>query len=361
MPALVQSTREFQALYPEVDWDMLYVPLEDLRARYETAVREGGGPSLLLGPAEWGPSLYKGGLVADLSGSVSTSLLEALNPAALGSVRYQEALIGLPYAIQGVVLYRNQMLIPEAPDTLDDLIKLAIQATKGAVIGAILERSFFYSGAHLESIGGSLLDPDGLPTFNDEKGVAWIELLRMLEQAGPTEYAAERDLEFFKAGKAGFVIDGTWNMRVLDEAIGPGNLAIDPWPSYKEGALSGYVQSENLFLNPNLAGDRQAAARKFAEFFLSPQIQASLVETGRIPASRSFRVPDPLITQAVDALAGGITYPPVPEMAVYAGPMDTALRLIFEQGVSPADALLSASNAIQAALLGFQATPTAAP
>lgn len=357
LPVLDQILKDFGLMYPDVFFDVTYVPIESLLPRFETAVQEGGGPAILLGPAHWGPPLYDAGLLADLSNLAGADLLRSLNQAGLGTAQYQDALIGLPYTLQGVVLYRNRSIIPEVPATFEDLVSLARSTTVGEVIGADLERSFFFSGAHLESIGGVLMQPDGAPAFTGEKGLAWVRLLQSFEQAGATEFLSDRDLEEFSQGRVGFIIDGTWNRNALREAIGEDNIAIDPWPAYEDGRLSGYVQSDNLYLSSRASGDTLLAAEKFIEFFLSPEAQLKLAEIERIPAARDVGVLDPLLAQAIAALAGGTAYPSRPEMEFYPSRMDVALKSVFEQGAPPAEALQSAMDDILAAMMGIQATP----
>jgi arabinogalactan oligomer/maltooligosaccharide transport system substrate-binding protein len=228
----------FQGMYPDVQFDVLYVPFDDLRGKYETATATGGGPSVLVGAADWGPALYDAELVADVSGMTSEEFLRTINPAALGAVKYRGVLVGLPQTIKGVVMFRNSTIVADAPATFDDLVAAAQAATAGDVVGANLEYGFFFSAAHLNSVGGLLMDEMGNPLFNDEKGVEWVNLLNSFKDAGPTEYYTDNDVNLFKAGKAGIIIDGTWNMSGLAEAIGADNLAIDPWPT----PMSGYVR-----------------------------------------------------------------------------------------------------------------------
>ena len=354
-PVLVQTIAEFQSRYPGVQFDVLYVPAEKFQAQLESAAAQGKSPTLWFGPAEWGPSLYDAGLVADLSDMVNNDLVQGLNQAAVGSVQYKNAVIGLPYTIRGVVLYRNRQLIPEAPATFDGLVALAQSAAQGELLGADLERSFLFSGAHLDGIGGKLMDEHGAPAFDNAKGLAWIELLRSFEKAGLTEFLSDHDLELFEAGKAGFIIDGTWNMNAFSQALGAENLAIDPWPAYREGRLSGFVQSDVLFMSSKASGSEQAAALKFMEYFLSPPAQLRLTQIDHIPAASAGKVTDALMLQAIAALAGGTTYPSLPQMAAYAAQMDVALKSVFEGGADPASALEAAAKGIRAAGAGAQA------
>ncbi|MGD2105770.1 MAG: extracellular solute-binding protein, partial [Anaerolineae bacterium] len=308
--ALNEVIAAFQEENPDVQFDVLYVPFDDLRGKYETAVATGGGPTVLIGAADWGPALYDAELVADVSGLASTEFLRTINAAALGAVKYKGALIGLPQTIKGVVMFRNKEIIAEAPATFDDLVAAAQAATEGDVVGADLEYGFFFSAAHLDGLGGQLMDRNGDPLFNDEKGVEWLNLLNSFKEAGPTEYYTDNDVNLFKAGQAGIVIDGTWNMTGLADAIGADNLAIDPWPE----PMSGYVQTENIYMSTNAEGDDQAATWAFMDFFLSPEAQAILTKAGHIPAASGVEVTDPLMAQAVEAFAGGAAFPVIPEM-----------------------------------------------
>jgi ABC-type glycerol-3-phosphate transport system substrate-binding protein len=181
--ALAQVIAAFQERQPGIQVDARYVPFDDLRAAYEAAGASGEGPMLLLGAAEWGPTLYDAGWLADVTALTSASLLAPISPVALEAVTYRGALIGLPHRLEGVVLFRNRAIMAEAPATMEDLIASAQAATEGDVVGAHLERGFFFSGGHLEGIGGELMDGEGNPQFNSEKGVEWIDLLRSFEEA----------------------------------------------------------------------------------------------------------------------------------------------------------------------------------
>jgi arabinogalactan oligomer/maltooligosaccharide transport system substrate-binding protein len=360
--SLAQIIDGFREIYPDVYFDVLYIPVEDIQARYGFETQEGSGPTLLLGPAEWGPALFEANLIQDLKGALQSSIIAGVNKPAMGAAYYKEALIGLPYAIQGIVLYRNKEIATLSPKTLDELITMAQTATQGEDVGTILERSYFYSGAHLNGIDGQWMDSDGMPTFNNERGLAWIELLRTFEQAGPVNFMTDQDIEYFESGRVGWIIDGTWNMQTLAEALGAEKLAIDPWPICEYGRLSGYVLPDNFFLSSRAEGNNREAAIKFIEYFLSPQAQNNLSAVGRIPAISNIQLTDSdtssLITQAMAALAEGTAYPVLPVMSIYNMNVDVALRAIFEEGVPPAQALQNAEEAIQAAIQQGQMTPT---
>lgn len=343
LEVLFQMIYDFRDIHPEVQFDVLYVPFDDLLSRYEQSVIEGGGPSILIGPDWWGPLLFDSGSIADLSNLVDDAWLESFNQPALELVRYRQNLIGLPYSLRGVVLYRNQTIIPKWAETFDDLINFSKDATAGEILGAVLDRGFYYSGGHLFGLGGQLMDNDYQPIFDDEYGLAWLDLLGLFEQAGPTEFNSDNDINLFMESRVGYLIEGTWERETLAETIGYENLFIDPWPAHGGGQLSGFIQSRNLYLNPNIFDDSYQAVWEFCEFFLSPKYQLQFANLGNIPVLLDFDVADSLTSQTMIALTGGSPYPPVPGIEIYAQVLNDALRSIFFNGV-PADLALDQAS-----------------
>lgn len=369
---LTQIIDDFSRRYPDVLFDVLYVPAADLPKRYTEAVRSGGGPTLILGPAEWGTALEAQEVVADLGALASPDLLELINPQALPAGLTHEKLICLPYAQQGVVLFRNRDISTIAAKTFEELILLAQSATQGETIGAVLERSFFYSGGHLLSLGGQWMEESGMPSFNDAHGLAWLELLKAYEQAGPANYLTDQDLELFKQGRVGWIIDGTWNLFELAGVLGANKVAVDPWPRYADQKLAGFLTTEAFFLNPNASPVSQMAALKFIEFFLNSESQRKLIETERIPVtvdsslisslSASQIMTDTLVAQAVVALTGDVAYPLNPAIDLYTLHLDQALQAYFSGSLTAEEALRVAAEAIQTDLQERLAlTPTAPP
>ena len=84
----------FRELNPDVEFDVLYVPAHDLQGKFETSAQNGGGACILIGPVMWGAPLYDSLLIADSSELADDELLDTINPAALGLVRYSDAIIG---------------------------------------------------------------------------------------------------------------------------------------------------------------------------------------------------------------------------------------------------------------------------
>ena len=370
LSALLRQISAFQTTFTQVQFDVTYIPAIDLRASYEQAALDGRAPSVLLGAAEWGPGLFDQGLIADLTPYADEGVLNGLNPGAVDSAQYKDAQIGIPLVIDGVVLYRNRNIIPQAPATFEEMISLSKIATEGQTIGAVLDRGFYYTGGHLMGLGGSLMDADGNPAFNDQKGVEWMDLLLDLEDAGPGEFYADSDLQLFKEGRLGFMTEGTWKRQELAEAIGAENLAIDPWPIYKDGALAGFVQAENMYLSQHAMDEDPGVAWMFVQSMITPEAQQNFANIDLIPAidpTKMFAQAgdpldiDPHIIQAMTALRGNVAYPVNPVMSIYTPNMDIALQSIFSGEASLTEALQRAFDAIQLELAAIRGIPNPVP
>jgi len=370
LPALLRLISTFQTVYPNIYFDVTYIPRIDLRNAYIEAALEGREPSLLIGSGEWGTELYDRGFIAGIGELANNELLATLNTAALEAARYQGQLIGVPWYIDGVVLYRNRSIIPRSPSTLDELIALSMDATQADVFGAFLDRGFYFSAPHLYGLGGTLISESGEPAFNTTEGLEWLDLLSRFEQAGPATNFTDDDRNLFVEGRVGFIIDGTWVRDELLGAVGPSNLVIDSWPVHAGGALAGFIRTENLYLSPRALDERHQVSLMFSEYLLEPESQSELVEVGLIPAISGapavidtllISVSDPLVAQAMRALADSVPYPHHPNMAVYTSALEAMIRDVLEGGADPAQALESAETSILEVIQATHATATPSP
>lgn len=347
--ALNSIIEGFTALNPGITVEALFVPDNDLRNKFETAVATGSGPTIVFGAADWGPASFDAALVQDLTPMLTAGLLETLNPAAVGSVTYKGATIGLPINLKGVVMFRNASIIAEPAKDWEDLIAKGKAATAGDVFGVDLETGLFFAAGHLTALGGNLLDATtGAPLFNDAKGVEWLTKIKSVKDAGlPVENNNDNDVNLFKAGKAGIIVDGLWNAAALAEAIGAENLVIDEWPA----GMSGYVQNDNMYLTTSAVDADAVASEKFMEYFVSTEAQTIWAETsGGIPVASAVEVTDPIAKMAKAAFAKGVALPVIPQMGSYWDAVNNATLSVLDKGTDPAVALEEAFATITAAL-----------
>lgn len=338
----------FKADNPDTEFEVLFVPYDDLRNKFEVAAATGGGPDLLIGGDDWGPPMYNAQLIAD----VSDVEVSDINAAAMSVGSYKGVQVGLPYVLKGVVMYRNAAIIAEPATDFADLKAKAQAATSGDVYGALLEIGNFFSFAHLNGLGGSLMTAEGDPAFNTAEGVAWLNMLKDFFTLGADIWYTDNDVSLFKEGKVGVIIDGSWNLGDLSTALGE-NLVIDAWPS----DMSGFVQTGMIYLNANSTADNLAAAKAFMGYLLSEPAQAEFyaADGAFIPSNTKVEVTDPLRQQALAAFEGGTGWIVIPEMGAYWGPTETAIKSVIETGTDPAEALTTAEQAVIDAIAEIRA------
>ncbi len=329
--------------HPNVTFELLFTPFDDLRNKFETAAATGEGPDLLIGADDWGPAMYDAQLVADVS-DVPT---DGVNAAALSVGQYNGAQVMLPYVLKGVVLYRNTALQPEPVASWDEMLALGQAGTSDDTSVALLEVGSFFSYGHLYAQGGALMNADGTPAFNTPEGVAWLNMQKDFVALGAEAWYTDNDVILFKEGKVGWIIDGSWNLGDLATSLGD-NLAIDPWPA----GMSGFVQTGAIFLSYNAEGAKAAAAKDFMGYLLSEDAQTAFYASDGafIPSNVNVAVDDPLRQQALEAFNGGIGWIVTPAMGAYWGPMETAQRSVISDGADPATALATAEEAVNTAL-----------
>jgi len=343
--SLLSVSTAYKENNPDVEFDFMYSPEFDIRSKFESTAGSGGGPSILIGNGTWGPSFYEDSLILDVTNLVEEDIINTINPAALSSVQYREAIIGLPLNLKGVLLFRNAYNIPTAPETFSALIDSAVTATSGDVIGAYLDYGLFYSGGHLQAVGGSLMDQEGNPAFNNDKGIQWLEMLKRFKEAGPAEPNNDNDLNLFGEGRVGFIVGDFSNAARLSEAIGENNFMIDPWPM----DMSGYTQSDVVFLNADLSGNELDCGSAFMNFLLSNEAQEEFSKpemAGFIPSITGVDFKDSFQQQAALAFEKGTPLPILPEMSLYWEPLNAALLSVVEFGTDPAEALTIAEQTI---------------
>jgi len=229
------------------------------------------------------------------------------------------------------------------------LINAARGATRAGNLGAYFDRGAFFSTANLGGLGGALMDVNQNPAFNSPAGLAWLDLMAAFDVAGAVGMNTNRDLELFSKGRIGYIIEGTWQIDSLAQALGEEYLVVDPWPSFESGHLSGFVRADSVYLNPNIKPNDASAAMLFMGYLLTPEVQQVFAEIGMIPVALDAN-PRPLhVAQAANALVGGTAYPPVANpriLTAYWEGLELAIKEVFTRRIDPQDALIHAEDLV---------------
>lgn len=331
-----QSFTELQKQNPGLVVSAEYIAGNEIRARYETASADGNAPDVLFAPLDWGGELLAGGLVQDPLSLLRNSDARRVSKTHLANVRVNHEAVGVPFLARGVILMRNRTLIPNPLVSFDDIV--ALDASRYD-----LERGLYYSGATLAAQSGQLMDADGNPTFNTEAGVAWLNTLKQFND--PHSYG-DQDIDAFAQGQVGLVLDGTWNLGRLANAIGRENLVIDPWPS----GMSGYVMYETVYVRAGLGQENRPIVTALLSNLLSPQLQSTLAQQGQVPVVEDATVTIDHIQQAQAVFATSEPLPISPAMSSYWEPLTNAINQVLDSNGDAAEVLGEASAEIESRL-----------
>jgi ABC-type glycerol-3-phosphate transport system substrate-binding protein len=366
MRALDGIIEEYREMHPGLAFEIVYQRPGTLKSSFELAVQNDEAvPSMLIGSSEWGSTWAEESLIRDVSAVVLPEHQEALHAVAWEQVERDGFVTGLPLELQGTVLYRNTSLAPEPAVSVDALLTAAEEARASGRFGASFDLGFRRAAPLLKTCKGELVADERVDPVGRPQGLCWLRLLNRLGTAGPVTIDSEEDLERFLAGQSMWLLDSTEEMLRIQEELGAGAMAVDPWPLYGSTGepLAGYVWTENAYF-PAAASDQDfEAAWSFAVHLLAAENQRLLSDTGgvrHLPVHREVAPSDALAGQALRVLLAGTPLPDQEAFGDIMRELETAIRLVVLQGGDPDLALDLALNEIREARIPTE-TPTRTP
>ena len=324
--ALASILSGFQAKYPQVTVDTLFVADTDLPKAYADAVLAGTGPDLVLAPTWWLSDFVDLGVVQPLDMSVDQATVDQYWPAAVDNLRWNGQLYGLPTDFELVSLFVNTALAPNgAPATTADLLA---QAQAAPTQGAGLYNSLYHLFWGLPAYGARLFDDSGAVVLDQGGDAAgYLAWLRQMGQT-PGSYV-DTDygmlLDRFKKGEFAYFVDGPWAIADLSAALGT-NLAVASLPAGPSGPAQPWLHADGVMLNPRTAPEQQRLSLLFAEYLTSAESGSALAsQAKRLPANRNAVIGDnPLLQGFMNQAANAQAMSNRPEMEQvwgYAGDM----------------------------------------
>lgn len=342
---------------PQTSIAVTYYPAHEMRSATERIKDGGNSPSVLFAPSTWGPWLWREGYVLDLTGRLDAEIEDAVHPLAWSQVDFEGAYIALPLEMQGVVLYRNRALVESPPETVADWVAVSQEIKDEQVVGSALDFGFDFSGSQIAACNGTLFDGSGQIAINSAEGICWLELMALIRPAGRVTMNNDSDLAAFIADQAAWMIDGSWNLRRLEQALGTDRLTIDPWPVYQPSGrqLAGFVWTENIFLFAETPPADLEASWAFTRFLATPEAQLILSDPAgadHITVLSGLEMTDALQVQIFGVLSSGFPLPLKEDLDLYKGPLEAAVDAVAVQGSDPALAIEVALVKVELATSG---------
>ncbi|GGF28194.1 maltose ABC transporter substrate-binding protein [Halobacillus andaensis] len=321
----------------------------------------GRGPDLFYETHDRIGDAYLQGLAAEIE--ITDEQLKGYQQSAIEAFTVEGKLLGIPSSVETIGLFYNKELVPEAPQTIEEINEIAEELTNTDEdeFGFLNITSDFYpTFPFLTAAGGYVFEKSeqgGYDTsdigLSSDEVVEGAEMIQSWHENGYIPESLTYDVMngLFREGKVGAIISGPWGIPDFEEGLGD-KLAIAPLPTYKGKQLESFLGVKGLAVSEY--SENKYWSTDFALFMTNTANSELLFEnTKRLPAREDVSIESELYQGIQDQLQYADPTPNIPEMAQVWEPMGDALVFIGE-GEDPQEVLKEAEATIkeQNSLLG---------
>jgi len=359
-PILEEVAPEFTDEYG-VEVVIQQIGFGDIRDQFIIAGPAGEGPDIFIGAHDWIGELVASGLLSpiDLGNNIDNFL-----PAAVDAFTYEGELYGMPYSAESVGFFRNPELVPEAPETWDEVRQYSeeLVASGAAPYGYVIqENDPFHLFPLMTAFGGYVFgfeegvgyDPQDVG-IDSEGAIAALEWLDSMVEDGLTPDGLDYDSmhALFESGEAAMMVTGPWAVERIEASGIP--FEISEIPAGPAGPAQPFLSVQGFMVSA-FAEDPQLAQIFLNEFVATDDVMLALYEgEPRPPAWIPIvdQIEDPYLSAFGESAANGLAMPAIPEMSAVWTAWGNAQQLVIQQQVEPADAMSDAAEQIRAAIAG---------
>jgi maltose-binding protein MalE len=349
----------WQEANPDIELEVLAVPFDQLKNKYQTESATGGGPDLVIGPADWIGELAGAELIKPLDDLVSADALAAYVPSAVEGLKYDGQLYGLPESVETVALYYNKDLVPTPPTSSAELAQMAadINAADSDTYGFSLFTNFYHEAGYLFGWGAQVFDENNQSAFDSPETASFLSWLSDLMNK-PGMFYQNDDAgisSLFKEGKSAMVINGPWALADYQASLGADKVGVAVLPAISENsdaAAKPFLGVKQIMLNSNADDEQTALALKFAEFFTGPEVGQILADSaGHLPANTGVDVSDnPVASVFVTQAQSSSPVPTIPEMSQVWTPAQDMIGKVLSGDATAEEAAAEAASTINDAI-----------
>ena len=349
--AFEKTCADFTAKFPTMVVTPQEVPFMALRDKIVVTVPRGTGPDLFVYVHNpMGDWLRKGDILVPLSSYIekfdSFDSLEKFIPDTVKALAYDGTLYGLPLAFKARAMFYNKKLIKEVPTTVEALVRVAREATRGEgeerVYGMLYEAGLLYHHAPwAHGFGATILDDAGRAQVNSEAFVRSVEMVRDWVKKDEILPDLNKDMAkfLFNNNQAGIVFKGPWFLGEIDEGIEYGVALL---PDVAEGQpAKPYLGADGIYL-ANCSQNKELAFQVMRYLVSDEAAAVRYVEGGQLVANSGLYDDKELSAKANPALEvfrgqadNAVIISARPEMQAIWSTVDNALRkIIFGDGAA---------------------------
>ncbi|MFZ2349330.1 MAG: maltose ABC transporter substrate-binding protein [Candidatus Bipolaricaulis anaerobius] len=364
-PVLRDIAGEFSAT-TGVEVEVVEIAYDQIRGQFITAAPTGQGPDIIVGAHDWVGELAANGLLEPIN--FGPKLAEFSAPA-VQAFSYGGQNYGVPQGTENIAIIYNKALVPEMPETWDELLEFAREITDPTKPMYAL---VFQNGPDpyhwfpmLSACGGYVFgtNPDGSLNPCDvglanEGALRGAQLFADMIAEGllPSGVSWDTMRALFFGGNAAMVISGPW--LVADTVAAGIDYGIAMIPSIRcadgsYGVPKPFIGVQG-FMVSSFSQNKILALDFLLNYVATTDTMLALYERNPRPPAHlpTFEIvsSDPDI--AAWGLQGqyGVPMPNIPEMASVWGAWSDAQSLIANGQATPEQALQEAVAKIKAAL-----------
>lgn len=331
----------------------------------------GIGPDVLVIPNDQLGGAVVQGLLTPLN--LAAGATEQYTPASINAFKMDNALYGVPKAVETLVLIYNKDLIDKPLNSLQEWYDYSKQQRAKDQYGLLAKfDQIYYSWGAIEPMGGYIFGKNDKGGFNPQDvglnkpgAVEAVTFLKKFyaDKVFPAGIIGDNGLNaidsLFTEKKAAAVINGPWAFQPY-EAAGI-NYGVAPLPNLPDGKPMSSFLGVKGYVVSTWSKDK-ALAQKFIEFINQPQyVKTRYVATREIPPLTAM-IDDPVIKNDEKASAVAVqaarasAMPGIPEMGEVWGPANAALELSLTGKQDPKAALDGAEKQVLMQIEAMQAS-----
>jgi arabinogalactan oligomer / maltooligosaccharide transport system substrate-binding protein len=296
----------------------------------------GLGPDLFFHPHDRMGSIFLQGLAAELE--VTEEQLAGYPEGAVQALSFEGTQYGIPAVIETYGLFYNTDLIPEAPETMDDLLAIAKELTDASKdeYGFLMEATnFYFTYPFLAGPGGYVFGRDAEGGYDIEDiglgnagAVQGGELIQSWFTDGLIPQGISGDVMngLFRDGKVGAVVTGPWSIPDYVADLGD-KLKVTTLPTIGGKNLNSFSGVKGWFVSEY--SENQYWATDLALFITNATNGEHYFNVaGEIPARTDVTIDDELRNGILAQAEFAEPMPNVAEMSQVWTPMGDALQFI---------------------------------
>lgn len=362
-------TADFEKANPGVKINLEFVPYEGLHDKTTLAQGAGSGYDVVLFDVIWPAEFAENKVLVDVTDRITPEMKEGVLPGAWTTVEYQNKRYGMPWILDTKYLFYNTEILEKAgiktpPKTWAELLDQAkiIKDKK------LAEFPIVWSWAQAEAAicdyttlvaayGGSFLDADGKPAFQNGGGVDALAYMadsldKGLSNPNSKEYLEEDVRRVFSSGEAAFALNWTYMYNMANDPTESkivGKVGVVPAPGV-EGKSDASAVNGSMGLGITSTSQHPDDAWKYIAFMTSKDEQEKFAKLSLPIWADSYS--SPAVTTGQEALVAaaktslGLMYPrpTTPTYQQMSTQLQQAIHAALLKQSSPADALKAAAD-----------------